>query len=133
MNEYGNYDKYFKNYKYIEERKYESDDDGESIWETKYSELQEKYNNPATKNYLKNHNKNVEETIKEDLRTYGDNFSFNDYLHSKNKDEILKNRLKNTNNPRIPSYQEIEEERRNITPGPKKFDDQARKKKRKYE
>ena len=43
MNEYGNYDKYFQNYKIVKEKEYDSNDDGESVWQMKYNELQEKF------------------------------------------------------------------------------------------
>jgi hypothetical protein len=107
LNEYGNYDKYFDNYKTVREKEYDSDDDGESRWEMKYNELQEKYNNPVTNDKAAKYKKSVEEKIKEDMDIYGNVYTFSDYMQMR-KQEDQKN-LQSTN-PREEEKDEEEEE-----------------------
>lgn len=81
LNEYGNYDKYFENYKTIVEKKADLSDDGKNKWESKYRELQEKYNNPNSR--TKNEKTRRTQLLKmiEDLNNYDDEFTFIDYLN----------------------------------------------------
>jgi len=85
LNEYGNYDKYFENYKIVSEKKPDLEDDGSLKWEQKYLELQEKYNNPRSR--VKNEKirrKQLQKMI-EDLNNYGMEFNFQDYLNFKDQ------------------------------------------------
>ncbi len=102
MNEYGNYDKYFANYKVITDRKYNDDDDGESVWEMKYNELQEKFKNPYTKDQVAGNNKHIESRISKDLNKYGAEYSFSDYLQMRRKEKLMKaNGNISSTNPRM--------------------------------
>lgn len=101
LNEYGNYDKYFKNYKVTQEKEYGSEDDGENNWEARYQELQEKYKNPGTRKTWEAQKKSLEEKIREDVNTYGADYTFQDYLSEKQRDEQFnKNSNLSTTNPR---------------------------------
>jgi hypothetical protein len=83
LNEYGNYDKYFDNYKIIKEKEPDLEDDGENKWNLKYKELQEKYNNPNSKlNNDRIKRKQLNKMIN-DLNNYGYEFTFQDYLNFK--------------------------------------------------
>jgi hypothetical protein len=99
LNEYGNYDKYFKNYKVTNEKEYGSEDDGENNWEARYQELQEKYKNPGTRHTWEAQKKSLEDKIREDVNTYGADYTFQDYLSEKQRDEQFnqKNNLSTTN------------------------------------
>lgn len=92
LSEYGNYDKYFENYKTVHEKAYDSNDDGHNPWERKFSELQEKFNSP-NKDYIRGA-KRIEEEIKKDISTYGAEFTFQDYLNAKKK-ELINERSQN--------------------------------------
>jgi hypothetical protein len=108
LNEYGNYDKYFQNYRVTKEKDYDSADDGESEWSRKYTELQEKFKNTSGQDSLNKTYKNVEEKIKEDISNYGSDYTFNDYLAEKRRDAQFKVTRGGTN-PRTPE-DEYEEE-----------------------
>ena len=63
----------------------------------KFRELQEKFNNPSSKAFNQLFSKNLEEKIKEDILTYGNEFTFQDYLRMKQNED---NSNLKTNNPR---------------------------------
>jgi hypothetical protein len=83
LNEYGNYDKYFDNYKIIREKEPDLEDDGENKWNLKYKELQEKYNNPNSKLDNERIKRKQLNKMIEDLNNYGYEFTFQDYLNFK--------------------------------------------------
>lgn len=83
LNEYGNYDKYFDNYKIIKEKEADLEDDGENKWNKKYKELQEKYNNPNSKVDNERIRRKQLNKMIEDLNNYGYDFNFQDYLNFK--------------------------------------------------
>ncbi len=105
LNEYGNYDKYFENYKVVSEKKPDLDDDGSSKWELKYRELQEKYNNPNNKTKNEKVKRIQLQKMIEDLNTYGSEFNFQDYLNFKDRFEEPDY---NSTNPRDPNQNNIE-------------------------
>lgn len=107
LNEYGNYDKYFQNFTKVSERQYESDDDGNLNWETKWNELKEKYNTPVDKGLLQNNQKDRETQLKEEMAKYGDDFGFVDYLKFK-KTSMFEKLVENTN-PRT-TFEEVKED-----------------------
>jgi len=118
LNQYGNYDKYFKNYKVTKEKGYDSNDDGESRWEIKYNELQEKYKNPATKESWEKNKQSIEDKMNDDINNYGAKFTFTDYLNEKRKEENANLDMISTN-PR--TVDELKEEsykklKRELTP-----------------
>ena len=69
LSEYGNYDKYFKNYTEKKETKYDSDDDGEMKWHMKFEELEEKYNNPNKLSQKAKKKQYQEDSLKEALES----------------------------------------------------------------
>ena len=69
LNEYGNYDKYFRNYTEKKETKYDSDDDGEMKWHMKFEELEEKYNNPNKLSQIAKKKQYQENAMKEALES----------------------------------------------------------------
>lgn len=105
LNEYGNYDKYFENYKVVSEKKPDLDDDGTSKWEQKYRELQEKYNNPNSRTTNEKVRRVQLQKMIDDLKTYGSEFTFEDYLNFK---ERFEEPDFNSTNPRDPSQDNIE-------------------------
>jgi len=108
LNEYGNYDKYFENFSRVRERKYDSDDDGESKWEMKYQELNEKFKNKGDVNSTENNKQSVEEKILRDIKTYGDQFTFSDYLTMKRREDYFKDAI--STNPREDQEDALEKE-----------------------
>lgn len=98
MNEYGNYDKYFENFSRMTDRKYGSDDDGQSRWEMKYQELNEKFKNKGDVDRTEKNKNNIQDKILQDINTYGEQFTFSDYLTMKRKEEHLQDRI--STNPR---------------------------------
>lgn len=105
LNEYGNYDKYFENYKVVSEKKLDLDDDGSLKWEQKYQELQEKYINPNNRfNNEKVKRIQLKKMI-EDLSNYGSEFNFQDYLNFK---ERFEEPDYNSTNPRDPNQDCLE-------------------------
>jgi hypothetical protein len=98
LNEYGNYDKYFENFSRVRDRKYDSDDDGESKWEIKYQELNEKFKNKGEVDRTEHHKQSIEDKILRDINTYGDEFTFSDYLSMKRNEENYKDAI--STNPR---------------------------------
>ena len=137
FNEYGNYDKYFSNYKVTKEKKYDSDDDGENLWTHRYNELQEKYKNPGTGKNWQEENQTLEEKIKEDMTTYGSNYSFINYLQTKKEHELRTKIV--TTNPRTSdmTYHDMLEKAENdlqASESEKPYDKQYRsRKERKWE
>lgn len=105
LNEYGNYDKYFENYKVVSEKKPDLEDDGSSKWEQKYRELQEKYNNPNNRTKNEKVKRIQLQKMIEDLNTYGSEFNFQDYLNFKDRFEEPDY---NSTNPRDPNQNSIE-------------------------
>jgi hypothetical protein len=88
LNEYGNYDKYFAGFdKKVTEKEYHDDDDGRSTWEQRFSELKEKYTNPFDRESAEEQQKNREKKLMETINTYGDKFTFIDYMKFKAEDE----------------------------------------------
>lgn len=85
LNEYGNYDKYFENYKVVEEKKEDINDDGTNKWQEKYRQLQEKYNNPNSRHDNEKKRRIQLNKMIEDLNNYGYEFNFEDYLNYKDK------------------------------------------------
>jgi hypothetical protein len=98
LNEYGNYDKYFENFSSVRDRKYDSDDDGQSRWEMKYQELNEKFKNKGEVKQTEQIKNSIEDKIRQDINTYGDEFTFSDYLTMKKREEHLQDRI--STNPR---------------------------------
>ena len=133
LNEYGNYDKYFSNYKTTKEKKYNSDDDGESVWESKYSELQQKFKNPGTRESWEKDKKTLEDKVKQDIATYGSDYSFIDYLSAKKNDGMQYNST--TTNPRTAplTREEViernEDELASFPPDEEKYDHRTKKEK----
>jgi hypothetical protein len=105
LNEYGNYDKYFENYKVVSEKKPDFDDDGTNKWEQKYQQLQEKYNNPNNRTTNERIKRIQLKKMMEDLKTYGSEFNFQDYLNFK---ERFEEPDYNSTNPRDPNQNNIE-------------------------
>jgi hypothetical protein len=108
MNEYGNYDKYFQNFSRVRDRKYDSDDDGESKWEMKYQELNEKFKNKGQVDQTEKNKKSIEEKILDDINTYGEQFSFSDYLTMKRRENYLQDRI--STNPREDQEEGLDKE-----------------------
>ncbi len=81
LNEYGNYDKYFENYKIVVEKKPDLSDDGSNRWESKYRELHEKYNNPNSRVKTEKNRRIQLLKMIEDLNNYDTEFNFIDYLN----------------------------------------------------
>lgn len=121
LDEYGNYDKYFENYRVMRDRSYDSGDDGESTWERKYSELQEKFKNPATKKTWQQDVKELEEEIKKNINSYGADFTFSDYMNMKQKQKSLEGKEDETEiNPRSVNYKDVKPLKDKLTPRPPK-------------
>jgi hypothetical protein len=134
LNEYGNYDKYFKNYKVTKEKEYDSNDDGESAWEARYSELQEKYKNPATRDHWEGEKKNIEGKIRDDINTYGTEYSFMDYMSAKRRDEQFNSSNDSTNvrtlgEERLDSVKRMERELTSMPPKEIPYDHRTKKEK----
>jgi hypothetical protein len=92
MNEYGNYDKYFKNYTKTKETPYDSDDDGEMKWHMKLEELEEKYNNPNKLAEKAKQRQYQEESLKESLENKeSSTLNFLHHLASKREDNPISN------------------------------------------
>lgn len=106
LNEYGNYDKYFENYKVIKEKSVDLEDDGENKWEMKYRELQTKYNNPNNRFQNEKMKKKQLNKMIEDLNNYGYEFTFQDYLNF--KDSFEEPDYQSTN-PRDPDGEPIQD------------------------
>jgi len=92
LNEYGNYDKYFKNYTKTKETPYDSDDDGEMKWHMKLEELEEKYNNPNKLAEKAKQRQYQEDALKESLENKeSGTVNFLHHLASKREDNPISN------------------------------------------
>jgi hypothetical protein len=69
------------------------------MWEQRFSELKEKYTNPFEKKQLEDLQKEREKKLQQTINTYGNKFSFVDYLKMKGQDDAIIDM--ETTNPRI--------------------------------